>query len=84
MWALTGQRLIALSYAADGFQEIYSLYCHFQRRSASARNKRYSPPPGTIDEKEIQRHRGSRTSLNSEGEFIPDTSVSIFIQVIVS
>jgi len=34
--------------------------------------KRYSPPPGTIDDKEIQRHRGSRTSLNSEGEFIPD------------
>ncbi|XP_076823538.1 mitogen-activated protein kinase kinase kinase 2-like [Clavelina lepadiformis] len=44
-----------------------------QRRSGD-HPKRYSPPPGTVDEKEIQRHRGSRTSLNSEGEFIPDNS----------
>ena len=36
---------------------------------------RYSPPPGTIDERDIQRHL-SRTSLNSEGEFIPDMAVS--------
>jgi len=33
---------------------------------------RYSPPPGTIHKDEVKRHRGSRTSLNSEGEFIPD------------
>uniref|UniRef100_H2ZBB7 Protein kinase domain-containing protein n=1 Tax=Ciona savignyi TaxID=51511 RepID=H2ZBB7_CIOSA len=39
------------------------------------RKHRYSPPPGTIDDKIIQRHRGSRTSLNSEGEFIPDTTM---------
>uniref|UniRef100_F6XR36 Protein kinase domain-containing protein n=1 Tax=Ciona intestinalis TaxID=7719 RepID=F6XR36_CIOIN len=47
-----------------------------QRRSMEQRKHRYSPPPGTIDDKIIQRHRGSRTSLNSEGEFIPDTTVS--------
>nr|CAB3263625.1 mitogen-activated protein kinase kinase kinase 2-like [Phallusia mammillata] len=48
-----------------------------QRRNGAdpSTRGRYSPPPGTIDEKEIQRHRGSRTSLNSEGEFIPDTSM---------
>ncbi|XP_009859795.3 mitogen-activated protein kinase kinase kinase 2-like [Ciona intestinalis] len=46
-----------------------------QRRSMEQRKHRYSPPPGTIDDKIIQRHRGSRTSLNSEGEFIPDTTI---------
>jgi len=36
------------------------------------RYQRYSPPPGTVHKDEMKRHKGSRTSLNSEGEFIPD------------
>nr|XP_039251891.1 mitogen-activated protein kinase kinase kinase 3-like [Styela clava] len=39
---------------------------------------RYSPPPGTIDEDEVKGHRGSITSLNSEGEFIPDKNVPMY------
>uniref|UniRef100_H2ZBB6 Protein kinase domain-containing protein n=1 Tax=Ciona savignyi TaxID=51511 RepID=H2ZBB6_CIOSA len=56
-----------------------------QRRSVDQQRKhRYSPPPGTIDDKIIQRHRGSRTSLNSEGEFIPDTTVRLeFIALVL-
>ena len=55
-------------------------FLSLQRRSISAKTKRYSPPPGTVDEKEIQRHRGSRTSLNSEGgEFIREPLVSLVI-----
>ena len=47
----------------------------FRVKKSSSDKMRYSPPPGTIDEREIRRHL-SRTSLNSEGEFIPDMSVS--------
>uniref|UniRef100_H2ZBB5 Protein kinase domain-containing protein n=1 Tax=Ciona savignyi TaxID=51511 RepID=H2ZBB5_CIOSA len=53
-------------------------------KSPTQRKHRYSPPPGTIDDKIIQRHRGSRTSLNSEGEFIPDTTVRLeFIALVL-